>query len=88
MREISKYQIDDFIKELRDKSINNISEETDLDAKRCFSEHFIIKCKKCGSEKIFISWENGTDYGGYTGYSSGQKLFKCLDCGCAYSIWS
>ncbi len=50
-------------------------------------KHFAVLCKKCGSEKVFVSWESGCDYGGYTGYAVGQKLFKCIQCGNAASFW-
>lgn len=82
-------EIDGFLKHLREQSVNdeNLKDLKDGEVGD-FLSHFAIACKKCGSVKIFVSWEEGCSYGPYTGYSSGQKLFKCLDCGNAYSFWS
>ena len=81
-------QIEDFMEQLRNQSINNESLESDDIGH--FLEHFAISCKKCGSSDIFVSWEDGGygGYGGYTGYAEGQKLFKCNTCGNAYSFWN
>ena len=79
-------EINNFLKVLKTQNINEEHlENKDIGT---FLKHFGVCCRKCGSVNIFISWEDGTDYGGYTGYSEGQKLFKCLDCGNAYSFYS
>lgn len=78
--------IDGFLNKLREQSKNDFS----MDVQGAIGdilEHFSIHCKKCGSGKIYVSWEEGTDYGDYTGYEAGQKLFKCLECGNAASFW-
>lgn len=81
--------IDDFLLRLRQQSSNDENLKDLKDGEMGdFLSHFAIACKKCGSIKIFVSWEQGCDYGEMTGYSPGQKLFKCLDCGNAYSFWS
>lgn len=83
----SKETIDNFLAYLKDHSSNDIDDD-------CIGElgdvlkNFFVSCKKCGSSNVFVSWEDGVDYGGYTGYSSGQKLFKCNECGNAASFWS
>lgn len=81
-----KQAIDDLLLRLQTQSINN--EKIEEDGFGTFLQHFAVACKKCASTDIFVSWEEGVDYGGYTGYSSGQKLFKCISCGNAYSFWS
>jgi hypothetical protein len=48
---------------------------------------FALVCKKCGSMKIEIDGEDGKDYGGQTGYSSGENIIKCLNCGNAVTLW-
>jgi len=80
-------KIDDFLEELRKQNVNDFSKDIEGNLGDIL-QHFAISCKKCGSTKIFVSWEEGINYGGYTGYSDGQKLFKCLDCGNAASFWS
>ena len=82
----NKQKIDKFLEELRSQSANDLKWELEGSVGDIL-KHFAILCKKCGSTKIFVSWEEGVDYGGYTGYADGQKLFKCLDCGNAASFW-
>lgn len=79
-------KIEEFLKELKRQSPQDFGWKIEGDVGDIL-KHFAISCKKCGSPRIFISWEEGVNYGGYTGYSSGQKLFKCLDCGNAASFW-
>lgn len=81
-------QIEDFLKLLRKESVNEFGNHTDKEVQDIFSEHFAVFCKKCGSGNIYLNFEDGTDYGGYTGYSSGQKIIKCKDCGNTASYWS
>ena len=52
-----------------------------------WKEKFTILCKKCGSQKVEFFGEAGVDYGGETGYSSGENGFKCLVCGNAITWW-
>ena len=84
--ENKKEQIDNFLQLLRNQSIND--ENIEDKEVGTFLKHFAVMCKKCGSGDVFVSWEKGVDYGAYTGYSEGQKLFKCNSCGNAYSFWS
>lgn len=79
-------KIDTFLEDLKKQSANDLGWEIEGDLGNIL-ENFAISCKKCGSSKIFVSWEQGVDYGDYTGYSDGQKLFKCLDCGNSASFW-
>lgn len=48
---------------------------------------FRIICTKCGGTEIEIIGEQGIDYGGETGYSSGSTVVKCLKCGAAVTAW-
>ena len=48
---------------------------------------FRIVCTKCGGTEIEIIGEQGIDYGGETGYSSGSTVVKCLKCGAAVTAW-
>lgn len=41
---------------------------------------FKLVCKKCGSEDVVIDIEQGIDYGGETGYSSGHISLGCNVC--------
>ena len=82
-----KEQINIFLKQLRTLSVNEFGNDTNKDIKDMFSTHFAIFCRKCGSGDIYLNFEEGTDYGGYTGYSSGQKIVKCKTCGAAASFW-
>lgn len=41
---------------------------------------FKLVCKKCGSENVVVDVEEGVDYGGETGYSSGRITIGCNDC--------
>ena len=41
---------------------------------------FKLVCKKCGSEDIALDIEQGVDYGGETGYSSGHISIGCNAC--------
>lgn len=79
--------IDKFIDDLRKQSANDLGWEIEGEVGDILN-NFSVLCKKCGSANIFVSWEVGMDYGEYTGYSSGQKLFKCNDCWNAASFWS
>ena len=79
-------KIDDFLKELKNQNVNDFDSDIEGELGDIL-EHFAVSCKKCGSHKIFVSWEEGCDYGGYTGYSRGQKLFKCMGCGNSASFW-
>jgi hypothetical protein len=79
-----KQKIEDFLKSLKTQNVDS----DDLGEFATIMQHFAVTCKKCDSSNIFVSFEDGVDYGGYTGYSSGQKLFKCKDCGNAASFWS
>ena len=81
-----KEQIDNFLEKLKSQNPQDLNWDIEGDVGDIL-EHFAISCKKCGSVKIFVSWERGIDYGSYTGYSHGQKLFKCLDCGNSASFW-
>lgn len=78
--------INNFLENLKSQSCNDFGWKIEGEFGDIL-KHFAISCKKCSCARIFISWEKGNDYGGYTGYSSGQKLFKCLDCGNAASFW-
>lgn len=82
-------KIDGFLKKLQEQSSNTIKMEGcgEVELGEILT-HFAVACKKCGSIRIFVSWEDGHFIGEYTGYDSGQKLFKCLDCGNAASFWS
>lgn len=82
----NEQKIDEFLALLRSQSINN--EKIEDDNIGTFLKHFAVMCKKCAGGDVFVSWEGGTDWGGYTGYAEGQKLFKCNSCGNAYSFWS
>jgi len=81
-------QINEFLKELRLKSKNEFGSDTGKDIEDMFSTHFSVLCRECGSGNIYFNFEEGIDYGGYTGYSSGQKIIKCKDCGNTASYWS
>lgn len=85
--EEKKNKINDFLALLKSQSANEFGKDTEEDVQDIFSNQFLILCRKCGSEKVFVSFDPGCDYGGYTGYSPGQKLFKCNDCGNAASFW-
>lgn len=80
--------IDDFLKNLRKLSTNEFGVDTDKEIEDIFSKHFAVFCRKCGSGNLYLNFEDGTDYGGYTGYSDGQKIIKCKDCGNTASYWS
>jgi hypothetical protein len=41
---------------------------------------FKLVCKKCGSENVTLDIEQGMNYGGQTGYSSGHISLGCADC--------
>jgi hypothetical protein len=45
-----------------------------------FKARFKIVCRKCGGENVTLDVEEGTDYGGETGYSPGTLSFGCPDC--------
>jgi len=79
-------KIQKFLEELREQNVNDYDSEIEGELGDIL-KNFAVTCKKCGSVRIFVSWEKGVDYGEYTGYSSGQKLFKCLECGNAASFW-
>ena len=79
-------KIDKFLKLLREQNANDLNWEIEGNL-GSIMKHFAVSCKKCGSSNIFVSWEEGVDYGDYTGYSEGQKLFKCNDCGNSASFW-
>lgn len=81
-------QIDAFLKTLRAQSANEFGEDTDKGLKDIFSELFAVFCRKCGSGDMYLNFEEGTDWGGYTGYASGQKIIKCKGCGNTASYWS
>lgn len=86
-REINKKQkIDNFLETLKQQSPSDLGWEIEGDVGDILT-HFAVSCKKCGSHKVFVSWEEGKEYGCYTGYSEGQKLFKCLSCGNSASFW-
>ncbi len=80
--------INTFLNELRNKSINEFGEGTNRHLEDMFSTKFTVFCRKCGSGNIYFNFEDGTDYGGYTGYSPGQKIIKCKDCGNTASYWN
>jgi len=77
-------QIDEFLEKLKAQSITVAGDGEDIGD---VLKEFAITCKKCGSHEVFVSWEWGCNYGGYTGYSEGQKLFKCNSCGNAASFY-
>jgi len=80
--------INAFLEKLKNQSSNTlILKNKDNDIREVFEGKFGIVCLKCGSTDIFVSWEEGVNYGGYTGYSPGQKLFKCNTCGNAVSLF-
>jgi len=81
-------QIDEFLKALHLASANEFGGDTGKDVQDIFSEHFAVFCRKCGSGDMYFNWEEGTDYGGYTGYSGGQKIIKCKGCGNTASYWA
>lgn len=80
--------INDFLAKLRSESSNEFGVDTGKEVQDIFSEHFAVFCRKCGSGDMYLNFEDGTDYGGYTGYSSGQKIIKCKGCGNTASYWS
>jgi hypothetical protein len=41
---------------------------------------FKLVCKKCGSEDVVVDVEQGTDYGGETGYDPGHISIGCNAC--------
>lgn len=85
-----KKVIDDFLSTLISQSATTVKVEGDEDPKAHLGkvmESFLVLCRKCGSSKVFVSWERGIDYGGMTGYSPGQKLFKCTECGNSASFY-
>lgn len=79
-------KITEFLDTLKNQSVNDFGSQIEGDLGNIL-KNFSVLCKKCGSSKIFVSWERGINYGGYTGYSDGQKLFKCMDCGNSASFW-
>ena len=50
-------------------------------------QSFAVICKKCGSMDIEILGEDGIEYGGLTGYQTGENVIKCKSCGNAVTIW-
>ncbi len=84
--EDNKKKIEDFLELLKSQSANDLKWVVEGDVGDIL-EHFAVLCKKCGSHKIFVSWEKGRNYGEYTGYGEKEKLFKCLNCGNAASFW-
>ena len=52
------------------------------------AKFFSLQCKYCGSNDILLIGEDGIDYGGYTGYSSGCNVIKCKSCGNAVTIYA
>jgi hypothetical protein len=45
-----------------------------------FQSAFRLVCQKCGSSNCVIDIEQGVNYGGETGYSSGHISAGCNDC--------
>ncbi len=86
MGESKNKKIDKFLQKLREQSPHDFKSNIEGDLGDIL-KHFAVVCKKCGSSDIFVSWEQGVDYGAYTGYCSGQKLFKCMGCGNSASFW-
>ena len=43
-------------------------------------ERFKFVCKKCGSDNVVLTLEEGIDYGGQTGYQSDTLAMGCNDC--------
>ena len=82
-----KEKIENFLDKLKKQNVNDFDSQVEGELGDIL-KHFAVSCKKCGSTKIFVSCEEGKDYGEYTGYSPGQKLFKCLDCGNSASFWA
>ena len=78
--------VDEFLRDLYASNQNRV----DGDAAACelfgANSPFRIVCK-CGSTEISIIGEQGTDYGGETGYSAGSTVIKCHKCGAAMTAW-
>ncbi len=82
-----RQKIDDFLTLLKSQSANEFGKDTDKEIQDIFSNNFAILCRKCGSEKVFVNFDLGYYYGTDSGYSPGQKLFKCTECGNSASFW-
>lgn len=82
-------KLEKFLEKLKKQSTNDLflKDCDNEDIKEMFDKHFGLFCRKCGGTDIFVNWEDGIDYGGYTGYNEGQKLFKCNMCGNSMSFW-
>ena len=79
-----KKAIKEFLKKLKEQDVNSLGGEIEEGEVNNFFKNFAITCKKCGSSRIWVSWEYGSNY---TEYIEGEKVIKCLDCGNAVS-WS
>jgi hypothetical protein len=82
MRKMTLSEFRNYVKEHDDNKISH-DEMKGGD----FKKSFLLVCKKCGSTEVEFFGEAGTDYGEYTGYSSGENGFKCKSCGNAISWW-
>jgi ribosomal protein S27E len=79
--------LEEFKQYVNEHDDNRIKGDGIADVFRDSNSTFRIVCKKCGSLKIEIYGENGIDYGELTGYSPGENVIKCLECGNAVTVW-
>ena len=84
--ESRKIVINDFLAALHENCVNKIEGDADLEDLFGESAPFRVVCNKCGGMNVEIIGEKGIDYGGYTGYSPGETVIKCIGCGAAASI--
>ncbi len=89
MEKMTLEQFKDYVKKNDENKVENSSGIAGaFEGVHKNKDGFAFVCRKCGSMKISIEGDSGMDYGGMTGYSPGENVIKCLECGNAISIWS
>jgi hypothetical protein len=79
--------INEFLATLNDKNCNKVEGDKPLLDAFGKGKPFSIVCNSCLSFDIETIGEQGIDYGGQTGYSSGSTVIKCNSCGTAVTYW-
>jgi hypothetical protein len=54
--------------------------QVDQDDFKRLQEHFKLVCKKCGSDNVAVSLTPPVNYGGQTGWQSGDLSIGCNAC--------
>jgi uncharacterized Zn finger protein len=89
---MKEMEYNEFKKKFMEKPVDCINDEGLAEMIKEIKEdidgfEIIFKCKKCGAFDIQIIGEDGINYGGQTGYSSGSNVIKCKNCGNAVTVW-